>query len=121
MGFFQGKVKHSNEFLVFLGDTYFVTRTAHECQPIISRRLDKLQSELSKLQGHVLKGQEMLGVIGEEFSTQGDVEDASGTRWNKEGLLDIREEVDEEDKSASARPGAAEEEEDDGMDDDLET
>jgi unconventional prefoldin RPB5 interactor 1 len=38
VGFFRGKVKHSNEVLVFLGDGYFVQRTAHECQPIIERR-----------------------------------------------------------------------------------
>jgi prefoldin subunit 5 len=41
VGFFtKGKIKHSNEFLVFLGDGYFVQRTAHECQPIIQRRID---------------------------------------------------------------------------------
>lgn len=38
VGYFRGKVKHSNEVMVFLGDGYFVQRTAHECQPIIERR-----------------------------------------------------------------------------------
>lgn len=38
VGFFRGRVKHSNEIMVFLGDGYFVQRTAHECQPIIERR-----------------------------------------------------------------------------------
>ena len=38
VGFFPGKIKHSNEVMVFLGDGYFVQRTAHECQPIIQRR-----------------------------------------------------------------------------------
>ena len=47
VGFFpKGKVKHSNEILVFLGDNYFVERTAHECQPIIERR-KKCKTDLS--------------------------------------------------------------------------
>ncbi len=38
VGFLQGKLKHTNEVLVFLGDSYFVERTAHECQGMIARR-----------------------------------------------------------------------------------
>ena len=33
--FTNGKIKHSNEFLVALGDNYFIQRTSQECQPII--------------------------------------------------------------------------------------
>jgi len=39
VGFFKGKLKHTNEILAFLGDGYFAQRTAHECQPIIERRI----------------------------------------------------------------------------------
>lgn len=39
VGFFKGHIKHSNEIMVFLGDGYFAQRTAHECQPIIERRI----------------------------------------------------------------------------------
>jgi hypothetical protein len=45
---------------------------------------------VAKLEGHLQKGQEMQKVIAEEF-----VQDLNEgeTRWTKEGLLDIREEV----------------------------
>ena len=40
----EGRIKHSNEFLVAIGDNYFLERTSQECQPIIQRRIDKLKS-----------------------------------------------------------------------------
>ena len=46
---------------------------------------------MAKLEGHLQKGQEMQKVIGEEFTKEGINE--GETRWTKEGLLDIREEV----------------------------
>lgn len=49
VGFFPGKIKHSNEVMVFLGDGYFVQRTAHECQLIIERRKEKLKEQLEAL------------------------------------------------------------------------
>jgi prefoldin subunit 5 len=43
VGFFpNGNIKHSNEFLVAIGDNYFLERTSQECQPIIQRRIEKL-------------------------------------------------------------------------------
>jgi hypothetical protein len=45
---------------------------------------------VAKLEGHLQKGQEMQKVIGEEFAQ--DLNEGE-TRWTKEGLLDIREEV----------------------------
>ena len=42
----RGKIKHSNEFLVALGDNYFVERTSQEAQPILQRRIEKLQGQL---------------------------------------------------------------------------
>lgn len=40
--FTEGRLKHTNEILVHLGDGYFVERTAHECAAIIERRVSKL-------------------------------------------------------------------------------
>jgi prefoldin subunit 5 len=39
----QGRIKHPNEFLVAVGDNYFIQRTSQECQPILDRRISKLK------------------------------------------------------------------------------
>ena len=63
----------------------------------------------------------MQKVIGEEFAQ--DLNEGE-TRWTKEGLLDIREEVTQdvtgEGAYGQAKPVGVEEE-DDGLDDDFET
>ena len=66
VGFLPGKLKHTNEFMVFLGDGYFVERTAHECYPIISRRIDKLKSDLSKIETLVERDRELQETIEEQ-------------------------------------------------------
>lgn len=55
IAFYQGKIKHSNEFLVHLGSEYFVQRTAHECQPIIERRMEKVNEKLSAIESSLMK------------------------------------------------------------------
>jgi prefoldin alpha subunit len=45
----KGKIKHSNEFLVALGDNYFIERTSQECQPIIERRVQKLELQIKAI------------------------------------------------------------------------
>jgi len=55
VAFYQGKIKHSNEFLVHLGADYFVQRTAHECQPIIERRVEKVNEKLKVIDSALTK------------------------------------------------------------------
>lgn len=49
VGFLRGKMKHTSEVLVFLGDQYFVERTATECQGIIGRRKQLVQKQISEV------------------------------------------------------------------------
>ena len=76
----RGKVKHSNEVLVFLGDGYFVSRTAHECQPIINRRKEskseretnfvEIQAQLNALDSTLQREQSLQSVLQEELSSE---------------------------------------------------
>jgi len=54
MGFMCGKLKHTNEILVLLGDNYFVKRSATQSLNIITRRLhyvdEKIEAEKKKLE-----------------------------------------------------------------------
>ena len=49
IAFLPGRLKHTNEVYVHLGDGYFVQRTAKECQGIIDRRKEKVQQQLDGL------------------------------------------------------------------------
>ncbi|TNV80138.1 hypothetical protein FGO68_gene9401 [Halteria grandinella] len=113
VGFMRGQVKHSNEVLVFLGDGYFVQRTAHECQPIIQRRIEKIQQQLDALESNLQREQGLKEVMQEEFKLA-----ETESRWTKEGHLEIREEVQESDIN---KKGVQSTSDDDSDDDDLET
>ncbi len=71
IAFFPGKLKHTNEVLVFLGDGYFVQRTAHECQPLIARRQLKIQEQLDALSSHLARKEKLRSVI-DEAAFEGD-------------------------------------------------
>ena len=45
----RGELIHTNEILVFLGDNYFVERTAKQAEAIASRRIAKAQQNISEL------------------------------------------------------------------------
>ncbi|CDW90655.1 prefoldin subunit family protein [Stylonychia lemnae] len=99
VGFFtQGKIKHSNEVLVFLGDNYFVERTAHECQDMINRRKQLISKQLDNLDIQLDKQQNLKDILQESKQTSDNPEIMPDTqsRWTKEGLLDIREEYGDE-------------------------
>lgn len=112
VAFFPGKLKHSNEILVFLGDGYFVQRTAHECQPIIARRQLKLQEQLDALSSHLTRKEKLRSVIAEAAGSG----EGNQTRWTEEGLLDIREL--EEKPQEAKRVGVQKVEEDDDDEED---
>jgi len=107
VGFFPGKVKHSNEIMVFLGEGYFVQRTAHECQPIIDRRKLKLTEQLEALKSTKERDEKLQETLLKE--------DDSKTKWTDDGLLDIREDYEE------AKAVVLESQENDSEDDDFNT
>eukprot|EP00826_Nyctotherus_ovalis_P062971 TRINITY_DN9195_c0_g1_i3.p1 TRINITY_DN9195_c0_g1~~TRINITY_DN9195_c0_g1_i3.p1 ORF type:complete len:202 (-),score=56.29 TRINITY_DN9195_c0_g1_i3:37-642(-) len=49
-GFMPGKIKHTNELLVHLGDDYFVETSAHHAVSILDRRIEMLKEKKAKLQ-----------------------------------------------------------------------
>ncbi|XP_070186347.1 unconventional prefoldin RPB5 interactor-like isoform X3 [Littorina saxatilis] len=50
LAFMPGRLVHTNEVLVLLGDNYFVERSASQAVDIVSRRLQELDTNLSSLQ-----------------------------------------------------------------------
>ena len=59
VAFMPGKLKHTNEVHVHLGDNWFVQRTAVECGEIIERRKEKIQSKLDGLKSSL---QQQVGI-----------------------------------------------------------
>ena len=53
VAFMPGRLKHTNEIYVHLGDGYFVQRTAMECQGIINRRKEKIDQNLDALKSEL--------------------------------------------------------------------
>lgn len=41
LAFFPGKVKHTNEILVLLGENWFVERSAKQAREIVQRRIKR--------------------------------------------------------------------------------
>lgn len=100
----NGRIKHSNEFLVALGDNYFIQRTSQECQPIIDRRIEKLQEQVTVIDKHLARQSGVSEVMQKQkegskdknwFDIQGNpTTDDTITHWDEDGCLDIREEYD---------------------------
>eukprot|EP00347_Sterkiella_histriomuscorum_P022374 403330710 len=102
VGFFtKGKVKHSNEVLVFLGDNYFAERTAFECQDIIQRRKDLIQNQIDAIDKQIEKEQGLSDLLSEtqqkflDTAIDGQQLPDTESRWTRDGLFDIREEEEE--------------------------
>ena len=55
VAFMPGKLKHTNEIHVHLGDNWFVQRTAVECGEIIDRRKDKIDTKLQGLRSQLTR------------------------------------------------------------------
>jgi hypothetical protein len=53
LAFMPGKLIHTNEILVLLGDNWFVERSAKQSSEIIDRRLDGIEKHLEKLNGEI--------------------------------------------------------------------
>ena len=109
IAFIPARLKHTNEVHVHLGDNHFVQRTAHECQPIINRRVEAIEGKLKLLKDQQFKQQGISDVAASE-KKQADVAQSSPggvpqTHTNENGELEIFEpyESDEELKPPVAR------------------
>ena len=91
IAFFHGKTKHANEVLVHLGNNYFVERTAHECQDIISRRKEKIIQNLEQVEKDVEKQVGIKDLLKKETEAVSKPGDAPETRWTDDGILEINE------------------------------
>ncbi|CAM4989022.1 unnamed protein product, partial [Rotaria socialis] len=48
LAFIPGRIVHSNEILVLLGDDYFVERTCKQSIEIVNRRLENIKEKIEK-------------------------------------------------------------------------
>ncbi|KAF9909486.1 uri1, prefoldin-like chaperone [Linnemannia zychae] len=99
LAFMPGKIVHTNEVLVMLGDNWFVDRSAVQAAEIVDRRMELVQENIEKL-----KAQE------DEIRNKSGMAPGllGGQEYNEEGLpiVEITEEYfsdDEEEKAAKAK------------------
>ncbi|XP_021736309.1 RNA polymerase II subunit 5-mediating protein homolog [Chenopodium quinoa] len=113
--FFPGRLVHTNEFLVLLGENYFTDRTAKQTVDILKRRGQALESQVGSVKAVV-----------EDLKAKASFFDRTAAE-SEEGLVEIREELsDVEDAGGSpekaeaasvcevgnrSRPGAVDDEE----------
>ncbi|CAO3573489.1 unnamed protein product [Mortierella alpina] len=102
LAFMPGKLVHTNEVLVMLGDNWFVDRSAVQAAEIVDRRMELVQENITKLQA---QEDEIRNKSGMAPGLLG------GQEYNEEGLpiVEITEPYyseDEEDKDVKAnQPG----------------
>ncbi|KAL0928394.1 hypothetical protein M5K25_000271 [Dendrobium thyrsiflorum] len=91
--FFPGRLIHTNEFLVLLGEGYYAERTAKQTVEILQRRGKSLE-------GHV----ESLNKIMKDLEAEAKFFDSTAAEV-AEGLVEIREEYVEETQSKEPKTG----------------
>lgn len=80
--FFLGRIKHTNELMVHLGDDYFVDRSAFETVQIIQKRKDFAQNSAEEIEGIIREMEAREQVI-------------AGKDAGEDAPFEIREEYDE--------------------------
>ncbi|KAJ1966818.1 hypothetical protein IWQ62_002233, partial [Dispira parvispora] len=109
LAFFPGKLIHTNEIMVLLGDNWFVERSSKQANAIVDRRMEYVQEKLDQLQ------QEKELLIGRK-TVAAELDHMRASRVNEEGepIVEIMEEVQEEEPStvhttqAESRPVVSE-------------
>ncbi|XP_043687370.1 RNA polymerase II subunit 5-mediating protein homolog isoform X2 [Telopea speciosissima] len=81
--FFPGRLIHTNEFLVLLGEGYYVERTSKQTTEILQRRGMVLQEQVDSLKAMI-----------EDLKTEASFFDATAIEA-AEGLVEIREDIEE--------------------------
>ncbi|KAF8111731.1 hypothetical protein N665_0073s0087 [Sinapis alba] len=101
IAFFPGRLIHTNECLVFLGENYYTDRTSKQTVDVLRRRDKTLQSQIHSLKAEI-----------DDFQTEASFFSNTASEV-AEGLLEIREEYEddnEEDTSATVlQPGVKKE------------
>lgn len=82
--FFPGRLIHTNEFLVLLGDAYYAERTSKQTVEILRRREKSLESQVEALMASLL-----------DLEAEAKFFDSTAAEA-KEGIMEIREEYIEE-------------------------
>ncbi|XWS68662.1 hypothetical protein CRYUN_Cryun04dG0110400 [Craigia yunnanensis] len=85
--FFPGRLIHTNEFLVLLGESYYTERTAKQTVEILKRRGKSLESKVDALKA-----------VMQDLKAEASFFDSTASEA-AEGLVEIREEYEEENSS----------------------
>uniref|UniRef100_A0A0D3C576 Uncharacterized protein n=1 Tax=Brassica oleracea var. oleracea TaxID=109376 RepID=A0A0D3C576_BRAOL len=86
--FFPGRLIHTNECLVFLGENYYTDRTSKQTVDVLRRRNKTLQSQIHSLKAEI-----------DDFQTEAS-SFANTASEAAEGVLEIREEYEKEEEDS---------------------
>ncbi|KAF2549110.1 hypothetical protein F2Q70_00019295 [Brassica cretica] len=93
IAFFPGRLIHTNECLVFLGENYYTDRTSKQTVDVLRRRDKTLQSQIHSLKAEI-----------DDFQTEASFF-ANTASEAAEGVLEIREEYEEEEEEEEEDSG----------------
>ncbi|OMJ15537.1 Unconventional prefoldin RPB5 interactor, partial [Smittium culicis] len=93
VAFIPGKIVHTNEILVLLGDDWFVERSAKQAKQIAKRREDFISESIKKIETQIQSLKVKAGLT--PLTSEKDSE-----MYNEEGdpIIEIKEEVDEQEE-----------------------
>ncbi|OMJ29910.1 Unconventional prefoldin RPB5 interactor [Smittium culicis] len=93
VAFIPGKIVHTNEILVLLGDDWFVERSAKQAKQIAKRREDFISDSIKKIETQIQSLKVKAGIT--PLTSEKDSE-----MFNEEGdpIIEIKEEVDEQEE-----------------------
>ncbi|KAK7404995.1 hypothetical protein VNO78_06106 [Psophocarpus tetragonolobus] len=84
--FFPGRLIHTNEFLVLLGEGYYAERTSKQTVEVLQRRGKSLDSQVDSLEANI-----------KDLEAEASFFNATASQVAGEGLVEIREDYLEED------------------------
>ncbi|KAI8972032.1 hypothetical protein BDF20DRAFT_716322 [Mycotypha africana] len=86
LAFMPGKIIHTNEILVLLGDKYYAERTAKQAMEIVGRRKEVVEESLRLVKAQLNSAETKKASV---------LDSLQHTQYNEEGLpiMDIREEL----------------------------
>ncbi|XP_010556842.1 PREDICTED: RNA polymerase II subunit 5-mediating protein homolog isoform X2 [Tarenaya hassleriana] len=97
LAFFPGRLIHTNEFMVLLGENYYAERTSKQTVDVLKRRDKTLKSQLNSLKAEI-----------EDLQTEASFFARTASEA-AEGLVEIREEYVEESSSGTVTESEKEE------------
>ncbi len=91
-GYMPGRLVHTNEFMVHLGDNYFAQYSSHDAQAVIARRILAIEEKMAAAEKRAVDLRIQMRRTQEERQEQ--------LQETEEGVVDIVEPVEEEEKPA---------------------